>query len=233
VADTGEDGFFLATTQRFDLILLDLMLPGRGGLEILAALREQRDAASYREAIGSMLEEADRLSRLADDLLTLARGDSGTARRSPRRIDLTGLTSGSLEELRVLAEEKGQTITLNGTAPIEVVADPDTLRRALLNVLHNAIRHTPVGGEIKISVARDDLGDPFIEVCDSGPGIPADVRGKVFERFYRVEEARSRASGGSGLGLAIARWAVEVSRGRIEFLEPEEQGARCRITLPA
>ena len=194
------------------------------------ALQEPGNTGSYREAIGSMLEDVDRLTCLVDDLLVLARGDSFTSSPSRGRVDLGSIAAGVVDELRILSEDKNQTISLPEGPAIAVDADGGMLRLALSNVIHNAIRYAPEGGHIEINTGSED-GSVYVEVTDDGPGIPPMEREKVFERFYRIDKARSRAEGGTGLGLAIARWAVEANGGTIAFLDVE-QGAHCRITLP-
>ena len=104
------------------------------------------------------------------------------------------------------------------------------LRQAMLNLVDNAIKYTPAGGVIEIAVAQTPAGT-IIDVIDSGPGIPAELQSRIFDRFYRVDKARSRENGGTGLGLAIAKWAVEVNGGRLT-LEPTDIGSCFRITLP-
>jgi heavy metal sensor kinase len=197
----------------------------------LKGARGERDVASAREAISSMLEETDRLSRLVDNLLVLARGDSGHVDLAPERMDLTRFVDATAAELRVLAEEKGQTMSCSSEGAVSVVVDRATFRHALFNVIHNAIRYTPPGGSIAITVT--DAGEnATIDVADDGPGIPPEDRPHVFERFYRVDKARSRSEGGSGLGLSIARWAVEINCGSIEIIDNRPAGILCRITLP-
>jgi len=197
------------------------------------AMRDARDTAACREAIGSMLEETDRLTRLTDSLLTLARGDTGRAQLAPESIDLTTLVGGVVEELRVLAEEKRQTLVLNGGSSIVAVVDPGILRQAVSNVLHNAIRFAPEAGRVEVTVARSGSDQAMIEVSDNGPGVPTQERERVFERFYRVDKARvSSSDGGAGLGLSIARWAVASNGGSIEFRDREGPGVCCRISLP-
>jgi signal transduction histidine kinase len=110
------------------------------------------------------------------------------------------------------------------------MADRSTLTLAISNILHNSIRYTPEGGNIEISTHTGD-DEVFIDISDSGPGIPEDERVKVFGRFYRLDSSRTSSEGGSGLGLAIAKWAVEANGGKIAFLEPIHPGSRCRITL--
>jgi signal transduction histidine kinase len=109
--------------------------------------------------------------------------------------------------------------------------DEDSLRRALVNVLDNAIKYTSLGGTISVQV-QEGKGQLTIEVTDTGPGIGAEHREKIFDRFYRIEKDRSREIGGAGLGLAIAKWAVEANGGRIELESRENHGSTFRIVLP-
>src|SRR5262249_28220049 len=115
--------------------------------------------------------------------------------------------------------------------PVAAVCDPAMLRLALMNLLHNAIKYTPVKGEIRVHVNALQ-GSPAIEVRDTGPGIPAAHRERIFERFYRVDAGRSSEAGGVGLGLAIARWAIEANCGRIELEGDEGKGSLFRVVLP-
>jgi heavy metal sensor kinase len=196
------------------------------------ALQKRQDAASYRDVIGSMLEEVDRLSRLVECLLMLTRADSGALKPVLERVDLVALARGSIELLRVLAEEKEQVLSIDGDAGVTVMADPGILRQAILNLVDNAIKYTPHGGRISMGIGLK-AGMGFVEVKDSGPGIPAEHRDRIFERFYRVDKGRSREAGGVGLGLAIAKWATEINGGRIEVESEEERGSRFRIVLNA
>ena len=197
------------------------------------ALQAPLDSGGYRDVIGSMLEEVDRLTRLVDSLLTLTRADSGATRPVREIVELAVLADNVAEHLRVLAEEKQQSLSVDTAAPVEAVCDPAILRLALMNLLHNAIKYTPNGGAIRIRAAATASGQPSIEVQDTGPGIPAAHRERIFERFYRVDPDRSRESGGTGLGLAIARWAVAANGGRIELESEESKGSLFRIVLPS
>ena len=193
-------------------------------------LRGRRDEAAYREIIGSMLEEVDRLALLVDRLLTLSRADTGQAQLSVDMVDIPELAEEIAEQLGVLAEEKNQTIKVQSEVVPRWIGDRVMLRQALLNLVDNAIKYSPVGGSIEILVTQSKEGT-LIDVTDTGPGIPADLRSRVFDRFYRVDKARSRANGGTGLGLAIAKWAVEVNGGRLSLEPTTDVGSRFRITL--
>jgi len=195
------------------------------------ALRDLRDVHAYQEAIGSMLEEVDRLTRLVESLLHLTRADTGKAELQSERLDVGALVRETVEHLRVLAEEKSQSLRLDLPNGATVRADRDTLRQALINLLDNAIKYSPPRGAIEVSV-RELPDRVAIAVTDAGPGIAADQQPRVFDRFYRVDKARVREGGGIGLGLAIAKWAVEANGGRIEIESEAGRGSTFRIVLP-
>ena len=192
-------------------------------------LRERRDEASYRSVIGSMLEEADRLSSLVDKLLTLSRAETGLAKTAVETVNLTDLAEDVASQLAVLAEEKSQKVTVEPLGRPERLADRTALRQCLINLLDNAIKHTPVGGEIRIRVA-DSRGSAHIEVSDTGPGIAPELQARIFDRFYRG--SREPGSTGAGLGLAIAKQAVEANGGHLTLVTASESGSTFRITLP-
>jgi heavy metal sensor kinase len=192
-------------------------------------LQERRDEASYRGVIASMLEEADRLSSLVDRLLMLSRAETGLAKAAIETVDLSDLAQEVAAQLAVLAEEKSQTVTVEPAGRPEWRADRTALRQCLINLLDNAIKHTPVGGEIRIRVA-DSLGSAHIEVSDTGPGIPPELQARIFDRFYRG--SREPGAAGAGLGLAIAKQAVEANGGRLMVVSAGTSGSTFRITLP-
>ena len=196
-----------------------------------AALRSDRgDPKGLREALSSMLEEARRLSDLVDALLLLARADTEGLSPSLQRIELAGLVGEVRDTLLVLAEEKSQRIEVTAKNLV-VRADRELLRLALLNLLHNAIRYSREGTVIWLRVKPREK-TALVEVRDEGPGIASEHQQKIFERFYRVDKARSRASGGAGLGLSIARWAVERQGGQIELESELGRGSLFRIVMP-
>jgi len=196
------------------------------------ALQQSLTAESYREVIGSMLEEVDRLTRLVENLLLLTRAEAGRIPLTRAPVDLGDLVAGVSDSLRILAEEKNQALTVEVAGRVAVVCDAAVLRQGITNLLYNAIKYTPHMGLIRVGATSTAAGDAVIEVQDTGPGIPAAHRHRVFERFYRVDHARSRDTGGSGLGLAIARWAVEANGGRIELESEEGRGTVFRVVLP-
>ena len=193
-------------------------------------LRDRRDATEYQDAIGSMLEEVDRLTRLVDTLLRLSRGDAGTVKLTPGLINLGDLARDVSASLQVLAEERGQNIRLSLNAEPSVVADHLVLREAVTNLVDNAIKYGPAESTITIEL---DVADAHarLAVKDEGPGIPAGHRGRIFDRFYRIDEGRSREMGGTGLGLAIAKWAVEANGGQLTVASGDP-GSTFTLVMP-
>lgn len=195
-------------------------------------LQENIDAVACREVIASMLEEADRLTKLVDSLLTLSRADAGPVATRREPTDLAALAVEVADCLQVLAEEKGQSLVVDAAEPVFAEIDPTTMRQALINLVDNAVKYSPQQGHVRVVVRRTAAGEANIEVIDDGPGIPKDHQARIFDRFYRVDKGRSRDMGGTGLGLAITRWAVEVNDGRIELESAEGHGSSFRIVLP-
>lgn len=195
-------------------------------------LREPHDAAGYREIIGTMLEEADRLALLTSTLLELTRAEGGRGRIEREPIDLCAFAVDAAEFLGVLAEEKGVVIALDlPAAPPTVLGDRTVLRQALANVLDNAVKHSPAGATVTVAVqAGGERAE--ISVADQGPGIAPEHRERVFDRFYRADPSRNSRTGGFGLGLAIARWAVEANGGCIEVESAPGKGSVFRMVLP-
>jgi heavy metal sensor kinase len=196
-----------------------------------AGLGETRTPAEYKEAMGSMLEEVDRLTNLVDTLLRLSHGDAGTVRLSRESTDLGQLTRDVGSSLGILAEERNQRLAIEAVDGVLVNADRLVLREAITNVVDNAIKYSPQASTINLRV-QADTGQAVLTVADEGPGIDLEHRERIFDRFFRLDEARSRDSGGTGLGLAIARWAVEVNGGRISVESGATGGSVFRIVLP-
>ena len=192
-------------------------------------LRERRDEATYRDTIGSMLEEADRLARLTETLFSMSRtdGHSRALQRTP--VVLDDLAREVADVLTVLAEEREQRIVVEAPQRVEVWAEPSLLRSAVLNLVDNAIKHGPEGGEIRIDVAKGQDA-ATVSVSDRGALIPGAHREQVFERYFRVDPPASGPVG--GLGLPIAQWAVEAHGGRLELARSDDAGNTFRIVLP-
>ena len=196
------------------------------------ALQEPLDLAAYRDAIGSILEETAHLSQLLDSLLTLTRADADRAVLARERTSLAALVGDAIDVVRVLAEEKGQTLQVALDETVQVDVDQHLLRQAVLNLLDNAIKYTIPGGEIRVAVQRRPDDTAIIEVTDNGPGIAPEHHARIFERFYRVDPSRS-GERGVGLGLSIAQWAVGANGGTIELESEVGKGSSFRIVLPA
>ncbi len=192
-------------------------------------LRGHPDEQGYRTIIGSMLEEADRLAGLVDRLLTLSRAETGQAPLSREVVDLQALADNVVSHLSVLAEEKQQQIVVERNATPSALADRQVLRQALINLVDNAIKFTPVGGAVRVRVSETPR-EAVCDVVDSGPGVPPAARQHIFDRFYRFGDAS--ALSGAGLGLSIARGAVEANGGRLTLVESGESGSTFRISMP-
>lgn len=193
------------------------------------AMRE-RNPAVLHDAVGSMLEEIGRMNQLLDRLLLLTRpGDDAmpvSLEAGPVRKTLLEVS----ETLGLLAEEKQQSLLVDCPDHLLAVFDPALLRLALMNLVQNAIRYSPPGKSIRVrAVAGDEAA--VIEVADEGPGIALEHQQKIFERFYRVDKARSRAEGGVGLGLAIVKWSVERMGGAVELKSEPGRGSIFRLRL--
>ncbi len=180
-------------------------------------LEAMRDGVIAPEpaAFESLLEETERLVRLSRSLDTLAEGDAGRAMRSVT-IDLGALLGSAVELAEPQLRSRGIRLELRLPAPVRVQGDPDALLQVLGNLLQNAARYTPTGGEVAVWIDRAPGGHrATVSVSNTGPGIPAEDLPHVFERFYRVDKSRSTAGGGAGIGLAIVRMLVEASGGTV------------------
>jgi heavy metal sensor kinase len=195
-----------------------------------SALREAKSPEQLRDTIGSMLEETQRLHDLADTLLLIARTESGRMPLQRETVSLSTLTQEVIERLEVLATEKNQALELTASDDLCVQADPVLLRQSLTNLLHNAIAYSPPNSVIQLHIEK--RGERVtLSITDRGPGIPIEHREKIFDRFHRIDQARSRADGGTGLGLAIAKLFIEQHGGSIELECPTQGGSIFRIVL--
>jgi signal transduction histidine kinase len=193
------------------------------------ALRE-RNPAILHDAVGSMLEEIVRMNQLIDRLLLLTRSDNSEI---PLQME-AGLVRPVLVEvndaLNLVAAEKQQSLETECPDHLLAVFDPALLRLALMNLTQNAIRYSPAGKPIKLRACAEK-DKVVVEVADEGPGIAPEHQRKIFDRFYRVDKARSRAEGGVGLGLAIVKWSVERMGGAVELDSQPGRGSAFRIRL--
>jgi two-component system heavy metal sensor histidine kinase CusS len=194
--------------------------------ELSFALRRDRDAATYREAIEEALDSTRRLKAVTEDLLALAR--IGASERTLESIALSDVTRAAVESTRAAAETRGVALEVTGNVP-EVQGHGGDLERLLRNLVENAIRHSPRGGRVRIE-AHGDADHAHVLVSDDGPGVPPDVRERIFEPFFRL--AADRADGtGAGLGLAIARSIARAHGGDL-WADDSAHGARFVVRLP-
>jgi len=200
-------------------------------LELEGITQNQQLAPEVMDQIGSALEETERLSRIVENLLTIARLDAGEARMEKVHVDLGELAAETTEQMKLLAEEKSLSMRCYARPGVYVEGDRSRLKQVMVNLLDNALKYTPEGGEIEMRV-RVDEHRAILEVADTGAGIPAEALPHVFERFYRADKARSRESGGAGLGLAIAKAICIAHDAEIKIASSEGQGSRFIVELP-
>jgi heavy metal sensor kinase len=196
-------------------------------------LQQSASPEEYRDTIGSMLEEVNRLSGVVDSLLTLSRADAGQIRMQVSVFPMMALVREAAALLEVLIDDKHLTFTLAGEESLGAEADRLYVRLAVVNILHNAVKFTPPGGSISARVKCTNHSQVELSITDSGPGIPAEVAPKVFERFYRLDESRSGEGMGAGLGLSIAKWAIEANGGQIGLANDPHSGSTLWLRLPA
>src|SRR5579862_6496341 len=202
----------------------------RGEAEV--ALARARSVDEYRDALGSCLEEAVRLSDLISDLLFLARAENPLPRLHRASVDVGELLGSVREYYEASAAEGGVSLTTTvGPGPIIAELDRTLLQRAVGNLVSNALAHTPPGGAVVLGTNADP-STIHIEVSDTGVGIPAEALPKVFDRFFRVDSSRSKGSGGTGLGLAIVKSIALLHGGNVEISSHPGQGTRVTLQMP-
>jgi heavy metal sensor kinase len=200
----------------------------RGELE---SVLEDAQAAQVRDRIGSALEEVDRLVKIVATLFAISRLEAGEAQRECKPFDLAHLAATAADQMALLAEDKGVSVACEVEDNVNVEGDQARIKQVVVNLLDNAIKYTPAGGSIRLNVrARDQKA--IMEVIDTGIGIPAAALPHVFERFFRVDEARSRQVDGAGLGLAIVKSICTAHGGNVEVDSVESRGSRFRVELP-
>ena len=201
----------------------------RGEMESVVA--QARALPELSDRAGSALEEVDRLAKIVDALFAISRLDSGEAQQARTRFDLAPLAAGTTEQMSLLAEDKGVSVACNVEGNVSVEGDRARIKQVVVNLLDNAIKYTPAGGSINLLVRSCD-NKAIIEVADTGIGIPAAALPHIFERFFRVDKARSRDAGGAGLGLAIVKSICAAHGGRVEVESSEGRGSRFKVELP-
>jgi len=215
--------------------------------EVEVALRKKRPLHEYEQILESNLEEIDRMSKIVEDLLLLSKADIGEIRLNREDIHLTRFISGLTEQMKILAHPKNIRIEIsNHQNEIHVFGDTLRMRELFINLIENGIKYTEAGGSILITLTKetDDSVNPMtpkekkavtfakIIVADTGIGIAKEDQDKIFNRFFRVDKARSREQGGSGLGLSICKWIVEAHQGEITVESEPGKGSSFIVRLP-
>jgi heavy metal sensor kinase len=208
-----------------------------GESEVALAQRSARSAQEYQESLAIVHDEGRRLTRIVDDLFMLARADAGQIKPDFVNFYLDEMIGECVRAVRSLAAQRG--IELQYQHPDNELlfrGDEGLIRRMVLNLLDNAIKYTPAGGQIRVSLGQDGAGYT-ITIADTGTGIPAGAQPHIFERFFRADRTRSRngntGGSGAGLGLSIAAWIAETHGGRITLDHSDQQGSTFVISLPA
>lgn len=199
------------------------------GIDVVLA--QERSPAQYRAALEIIHEEVQRLTSLTVGLLTLARADSHTLTLNPSPIDLSLLVNTVLDQVATVAEQKNINLQRHITPQIWLDADEDRIIQLVLNLVENAVKYTPERGTVTVTLAQTATSARFI-VSDTGPGIPPQYLPHIFDRFYRLDGARSRSEGGFGLGLAIAQQIVQLHGGEITVSSQVGVGTQFSVTLP-
>ncbi|HPZ09445.1 MAG TPA: heavy metal sensor histidine kinase [Candidatus Eremiobacteraeota bacterium] len=199
--------------------------------EIEVALKKTRRPEEYRDILESNLEEVDRLTKIIKDLLFLARTDNGKDFLSIQNINLSHLCKETIKYMELLASEKKIHISTRIDEELIIQGDPDKIKQLLLNLLENGIKYNKENGKITLSLHKNERYAE-LKISDTGIGISSEDIPYIFERFYRVDKARSREMGGSGLGLSIVKWIVEVHQGEIEVESRPGEGSTFKVLLP-
>ena len=201
----------------------------RGELE--SFVQEPQLPPEWRERLGSALEEVERLASIVEGLFAISRLDAGEAQAEWVRFDLAQLAASTADQMYLLAEDKHIELTCAAAKAVWVHGDRARLKQVVVNLLDNAIKYTGEGGAVTVSVSTLDT-KAVLEVADNGVGIPPEALPRIFDRFFRVDKARSRELGGAGLGLSIVKSICAAHHGRVEASSAPGQGSRFRVELP-
>jgi two-component system, OmpR family, sensor kinase len=195
----------------------------------VALSRDHRGEGEYREALAIVGGQAQRLSRLVDDMLVLARADAGGYPLRSVELYFDELVAECRRAVEVLATERGVTIRSGDAVEVPMRGDEDLLRRLVLNILQNAVQHSPPGGDVEVQLAGEH-GRARLRISDHGPGIPVADQTRIFDRFVQLDA--SRRGQGTGLGLPIARWIAEAHRGTLVLETSGPAGTTFAVVLP-
>ena len=229
IADVSHELRTPLTVIRGNVDILSRVMAARKQQPVLADGPTQEPyEEAFAESLSAIERESERMARLINDLLLLAQADAGVPIRQ-ELVEMDELLLGVYRHGQALS--KDVVVELDNLEPGIVAGDPDRLEQLLLNLLDNAIKYTPAGGQVTLGLKRED-GWVRIDIADTGVGIPAEDLPHIFERFYRVDKARSRQNGGTGLGLSIARWIVEAHNGYIDVESEINRGTTFTVWLP-
>jgi signal transduction histidine kinase len=195
------------------------------------ALRSQRSPEEYQGVLKSGLEEIDRINHLVDGLLLLARADAGVLRLDLRPVELKELVQEICDQMKLVADDHSISLHPSVLETVSVLADQEHLRRLLLNLVDNAIKYTPAGGNVTLSL-QSEKDWVALRISDTGIGLSKDEQQLIFSRFHRATETRSRDEKGVGLGLSIARSIAEAHGGKIQVESTPGQGSTFTVLLP-
>ncbi len=199
--------------------------------QLETALERRTPQSELKKIIARCLDETLRMSSIVESLLMITKDGSGQDNLVMDPVDMKRLVRETYDESVILASQKAISVTLVASEEVSVVGDEQRLRQMLLNLIDNAIKYSPEHGRIRISLRRED-GKARIDVADSGIGIPQEEIPRIFDRFYRVDRARSREKGGAGLGLSIAKWIAEAHGGSIVVRSRVSEGSEFSVFLP-
>jgi signal transduction histidine kinase len=201
----------------------------RGELEMI--VRQPQLSAEWRDRMGSALEEVERLTHIVEGLFAISRLDAGEAAAEWVKFDLGQLATSTADQMGLLAEDKKIRVSCDSTVGVWVEGDRARMKQVIVNLLDNAIKYTPEGGSVCLKVEAEN-GKAILEVADTGIGIPKESLSRVFDRFFRIDSARSREGGGAGLGLSIVKSICTAHHGSVEARSEPGKGSRFRVELP-
>jgi signal transduction histidine kinase len=201
----------------------------RGELE--SVVRDSHLSKDAQDSLGSVLEEVESLTKIVDKLFAIARLDAGEVQPKWTQFDFSKLAANTAEQMMLVAEDKNISLSSEALKPVAVKGDRSRLKQVIINLLDNAIKYTPPGGSVRLSVKETET-KAVLEVADTGIGIPQKELPHIFERFFRVDKARSRELGGAGLGLSIVKSICTAHGGTVLVESVEGQGSRFKVELP-